>query len=100
MTETTTTPFDAADHLKTDEARLEYLRLAMQEALDENDPGLFTDALNTVARSGNVSDLAKKAGLSRAGVYKALSADNRPAFDTVARIVGALGYRIQVTSAG
>ena len=92
--------FDAADYLNSDEARLEYLRLAMQEAIDDNDPSLFTDALNTVVRSGNVSALAKQAGLSRAGVYKALSDDTRPAFDTVARIVSALGYRIQVTAAG
>ena len=97
MTETFTR-WNAADHFKT----LEDARLYVLAGADE-DPGdgsLIRAALNNVARAGNMTGLARKAGMSREGLYKALSADGNPTFATVLRITRALGIRLRPEVAG
>ena len=82
-----------ADHLKTPED----VRLYVQACADE-DPGdgsLIRAALNDVARAGNMAGLAREAGMSREGLYKALSADGNPTFTTVLRITRALGIQLR-----
>lgn len=86
--------WDAAEHLAT----LEDARLYVQACADE-DPGdgsLIRAALNDVARSGNMAGLARGAGMSREGLYKALSAGGNPTFATVVRITRALGLRLHI----
>lgn len=86
--------WDAAEHLRTREDT----RLYMQACADE-DPGdgsLIRAALNDVARSRNMAGLAREAGMSREGLYKALSAGGNPTFATVVRIVRALGLRLHI----
>ena len=97
MTETFTR-WDAADHLETPED----VRLYVQACADE-DPGdgsLIRAALNDVARAGNMAGLAREAGMSREGLYKALSADGNPTFTTVLRITRALGIELRAEVAG
>lgn len=55
-------------------------------------------ALGEVARSGNMSELARRAGMSREGLYKSLSADGNPSFATVFRVSRALGLRVRFES--
>ena len=65
----------------------------------EEDPGdgsLLRAALNDVARAGNMAGLARKAGMSREGVYKALSPTGNPSFNTVMRITRALGLQLRI----
>ena len=59
-----------------------------EAAIDEasNDPAVITQALGVIARSGNLSELARRTGMSREGLYKALSADGNPSFATVMKI--------------
>ena len=86
--------WDAAEHLRT----LEDARLYVQACADE-DPGdgsLIRAALNDVARAGNMAGLAREAGMSREGLYKALSAGGNPSFATVVRITRALGLRLHI----
>ncbi len=86
--------WDAAEHMRT----LEDARLYVQACADE-DPGdgsLIRAALNDVARSGNMAGLAREAGMSREGLYKALSASGNPTFATVVRITRALGLRLHI----
>lgn len=95
MTETFT-KWDAVDHLRT----LADMRRHL-EACSEEDPGdgsLIRAALNDIARVGNMSRLAGEIGMSREGLYKALSENGNPSFATVMRITRALGMHVRITT--
>lgn len=88
--------WDAAEHLVgREDARL-YLEACAEE--DPGDGSLIRAALNDIARARNMSGLAREAGLSREGLYKALSKDGNPTFTTVMRITRALGLQLRVTA--
>lgn len=89
-----TTLWDSAEHLKTDEDIQLYLDACLEEAAD--DPAFILHALGIIARAKNMSQLARDTGLTREGLYKALSADGNPSFATVAKVTRALGYRLSV----
>ncbi len=89
------TPFDAADYLTTPEDRAAYL----QAAIEEGDSRLIAAALGDIARAVGVGDLAKRTGLSREALYKALSPDGNPTLDTLTRVTAALGLRLTVVPA-
>lgn len=88
-----TAPWDAADLLDSPEAIAAYLDAAVEEAQD--DPGFLLTALDTVARAGNFSELAREIGMSRKGLYKALSEDGNPSFATIWALLNRLGVRIE-----
>lgn len=85
-------PYDSAMHLETEEDIADYMEAVMEEAGD--DPGFIAHALGIVARARNMSQLARDAGITREGLYKAFSADGNPSFATVAKVAGALGLRV------
>ncbi len=89
--------YDSADYLTTDEGIEEYLRAATEEAGD--DPAYMLHALNTIARARGMMRLANDAGMTRAGLYKALAPNARPSFQTVQKIAKALGFRLTFTRA-
>jgi probable addiction module antidote protein len=82
--------FDAAEHLRTPEARAEYLNIV----LADGDPAEVRDALNLVARAQGMSEVAKAAGVTREGLYKTLGENGNPEFATVLRVIGAMGIRL------
>lgn len=86
--------WDSAEYLDTEEDIQAYLDAVMDEGGD--DPAYILHALSVIARARNMSQIAKSAGISREGLYKALSRDGNPSFTTVARIAGALNLRITV----
>ena len=89
--------FDAAKYL-TNEARInEYMQATFEENADNYAAILV--ALNDIARARNMTQLAKDAGLSRKGLYKALESDTSPKFETVMAIMNALGLRLKVETA-
>ena len=90
-------PFDTADYFDDIDAAAAYLEAVFEEAGD--DPAFVTQALGTIARSGNVSELARRTGMSREGLYKALSADGNPSFATIVKVARVLGLRIRFTPA-
>jgi len=92
MGKTKTTPFDAAEHLRTPEEMAAYLDVALEESAD--DPAMIAEALKTIIRAQAMSRLASDAGLSRKSVYKALSGDRVPDFQTILKVVGALGLKL------
>lgn len=94
MNKTTETfsPYDSADYLADIETAAAYLEAALDEAGD--DPAAIAQALGTIARSGNVSELARRVGMSREGLYKALSADGNPSFATIMKVAKALGLKL------
>ena len=91
---TSTTPWDSAEYLKTDEDILAYLDACLEEAAD--DPAFILHALGIIARAKNMSQLARDTGITREGLYKALSAEGNPSFATVAKVTKALGFRFSV----
>ncbi len=87
-----TFPFDIAEHLETDEDIREFL----QEVADTGDTADFIHALNIAARARGMTEVAQKAGVTRASLYKSLSEDGNPRFDTINKIVNALGCKLAI----
>src|SRR6266851_9703728 len=90
-----TTRFDAADYLDTEERQVAYIAMA----LESGEPDLIRDALGLVARARGMGEIARKAGLNRESLYKALGETGNPEFGTVLRIVRALGLRLSALPA-
>jgi probable addiction module antidote protein len=70
----------------------------MEEALETDDPAFIFMALSTIARARGMSKIAKKAGLSRESLYKALSTHGNPEFGTIIRVMQALGLKFRITA--
>ncbi|KGO33181.1 MAG: addiction module antidote protein [Desulfoprunum sp.] len=85
-----TRPFDVAEHLKTDEDICDFLAAVIEEG-DESD---YIHALNTAARAKGMTEIAKKAGLTRASLYKSLAEGGNPRFETISKVSKALGVRL------
>ena len=96
MTRTVTTPWDPADHLKTDEEMASYL----DAALEEGEPTLVAAALGDIARGKGMTQVVRDAGLGRESLYKALSPAGNPEFATILKVVSALGLQLHAAPAG
>ncbi|GAB1388800.1 MAG: hypothetical protein AMXMBFR78_01500 [Rubrivivax sp.] len=86
--------YDTADYLETEEDIAAYLTACAEE----DDPALLLAALGDVARARNMSQLAARTGMTRMGLYKALSGTGNPSFATVSKVARALGLKITVTA--
>jgi len=82
--------FDMAQQLKTEEDIAAYITLVMEEG----DASELAHALGVAARARGMSEVARKSGLSREALYKALRPNAKPRFDTVNRVCAALGVRL------
>lgn len=94
MAKLKTRPWDSAAYLKTEEDVAEYL----EAVFEIGDPALITHALGIIARSKGMAKIAKKTGLGRESLYKALSKDGNPGFLTVLKVVQALGYKLRLAA--
>ena len=92
MVKTKTTRFDVAEHLRTPEEMAAYLEASIEEA--NGDATFIAKALGDIARARGMSQVAKDAGLSRESLYKALSGDRNPNFDTILKVISALGLKL------
>jgi len=90
MKKKTTRIWDAVEYLKTEEDMAAYL----EAALEENDPTLVSAALGDIAKAKGMTDIAKKTGLGRESLYKALSREGNPEFSTVMKVINALGLKL------
>lgn len=84
--------WDSADYLNTEEDIALYFEACLEE--DPGDGSLIRAALGDISRARGMTSLAKETGLSREGLYRALSADGNPEFSTVMKVVNALGLRL------
>lgn len=89
--------WDSAEYLGTDEEIQAYLEAVLEQSGDH--PECILHALGVIARAKNMSQLAREAGISREGLYKALSEEGNPTFATVTRIAKALGLKIRFQKA-
>src|SRR5439155_17205641 len=92
MKKTITTRYDVAEHLRTPEEMAAYLEACFEEA--GGDAAFIAKALGDIARAKSMTQVARDAGLSGESLYKALSGERSPGFDTVLKVVGALGLRL------
>jgi probable addiction module antidote protein len=92
MQTTPTTRYDVAEHLRTPEEMAAYLEACMEDA--HGDAAFIAKALGDIARAKGMTQVARDAGLSRESLYKALSGDRAPGFDTILKVMGALGLKL------
>lgn len=95
MNKLETYPWDAAEHLETQEDIAAYL----EAALEDGDPTLVLAALGDIARSKGMTQISRETGLGRESLYKALSSEGNPEFITVLKVLQAIGLRLQVVPA-
>ena len=88
-----TFPYDIADQLRTPKEMAMYLDAWLTDAPD--DVAGVARALGDIARAQGMSQVARKAGLSRESLYKALSEDGNPSLATVLKVTYALGLRLR-----
>ena len=84
-------PFDAADYLDTEKVIAEYLNAA----LEDPNPDVFLVAIRDVAKTHGITQLAKDTGLGRESLYKTLTPGAKPRYDTVRKILQALGVKLR-----
>ena len=90
-----TTKWDTAEILDSPEMIASYIEAVMEDA----DPALITLALGNIARSKGMTEIAKKTGVTREGLYKALSAEGDPRLTTFLGVLKSLGLRLSVKPA-
>lgn len=84
--------FDVIDYLKTEKDIAAYL----SAVLEDGDPALFVAAIGDIARAKGMTEIAKKSGVTRESLYRALKVEARPRFETVTRVVQALGMKLSI----
>ncbi|MDT8392079.1 MAG: putative addiction module antidote protein [Lentisphaeria bacterium] len=96
MSKTPTTKYDVAEHLRTPEEMAAYLEVCMEES--NGDAAFIAKALGDIARAKGMTQVARDAGLSRESLYKALSGERTPGFDTILKVVHALGIELHAAA--
>jgi probable addiction module antidote protein len=84
--------FDSAEYLDSEDAVIAYIK----DAIDTNDASFIAYALGTVARARGMSQIARRAGISRESLYRALSKQGNPEFNTIIQVMSALGLTFSV----
>lgn len=87
-----TTRYDVSEHLRTSEEMAAYLEACFEEA--NGDAAFIAKALGDIARAKGMALVARDSGLSRESLYKALSGDRSPNFDTILKVMSALGLKL------
>ena len=96
-TKTKTSRYDVAEHLRTPDEMAAYFEACLEEA--NGDAAFIAKALGDIARARGMAHVARDAGLSRESLYKALSGDRTPSFDTILKVVAALGLELHAEAA-
>ncbi len=97
MPRTKATRYDVAEHLRTPKEMAAYLEACLEEA--DGDAAFIAKALGDIARAKGMAQVARDAGVSRESLYKALSGDRSPDFETILKVVNALGMRLHAKAA-
>jgi probable addiction module antidote protein len=97
MAKTKTSRYDVAEHLRTPEEMAAYLEACLEEA--DGDAAFVAKALGDIARAKGMTEVARDAGLSRESLYKALSGERTPNFETILKVVRALGIKLHAEAA-
>lgn len=88
-----TKPWNAFDYLDTQEEIVAYL----QDCFDDENPRIFINALGDLAKKHGMSDLAEAIDVNRESLYKSFNGKVSPRYDTIAKVVSALGMKLTVS---
>ena len=94
--QTKTATYDVAEFLETPEEMATYLEACIQES--EGDSAFIAKALGDIARAKGMTQIARETGLSRESLYKALSGNRSPSFDTILKVISALGLKLRASA--
>ena len=86
--------FDSAEYLQDEQDVALYFQACIDEA--GNDPAFIAKSLGVIARARGMTKLAKDTGISREGLYKALSGEGNPEFGTIWKVINALGLKLHI----
>lgn len=86
--------WDAADYLNSEEEMRAYLEACIEE--DAGDGRLIAAALGDIAKARNMAQLSRDTGISREGLYKALSGEGNPTFATILKVAKSLGLTLEI----
>ena len=84
--------FDITRYLDSEEAMAEYL----SQVLEEGDNAELIRALGHIAKAKGMATVARESGLGRESLYKALSEGSQPRFDTISKVINALGLKMSI----
>lgn len=91
-----TNAWDPSEYLESPEDVVAYLQAVLEES---NDAAVFQAALGDVARAHGMSEIARTAGVGRESLYKSLRSDSHPSFETINKVVSALGGQFTIKPA-
>lgn len=97
MKKTKTSRYDVAEHLRTPKEMAAYLQACLEEA--NGDAAFVAKALGDIARAKGMAQVARDSGLSRESLYKALSGERSPGFETILKVIEALGLKLHAEPA-
>ncbi len=89
------TKFNIADYLDDDEMIQEYLNTVLEEGESSD----IIVALGHIAKAIGMSKIAKQTGMSRPSLYKALSENSKPQFDTILKVLRAVSGNLKLNVA-
>jgi len=90
------TTWDAGDHINDPEY---YLKDALELASETGDYRIFNQALADVSKAQKMTHIAERSGLGRTSLYKALNPESHPQFETISKVVKALGFKLAIVPA-
>ena len=88
--------WDPVDHLRSEQDMAMYLDACLDE--DPGDGSVVRAALNDIARAQGMTQLAKATGITREGLYKALSPNGNPEFSTILKVIKALKIKLHASA--
>jgi len=92
MTKLTT--FDVSEYLDSKEMIAEYL----SQVLQDGDMNELLEAIGNIAKAKGMSQIAKDTGLGRESLYKTFSADSKPRFETIMKVLDSFGVKLQASA--
>lgn len=97
MSKTITSRYDVAKELRSTEEMALFLDACIEES--EGDAAFIAKCLGKVARAKGMSAVARATGMSRESLYKALSGERSPDFNTILKVLEAVGLTLHIETA-
>ena len=88
--------FDTSHYLDNEEVIAEYL----SQVLADGDPDELLLAIRNIAKARGMTKIANDSGLGRESLYKVFAPGAKPRFETVMKVMRALGVALQARPAG
>ena len=86
-----TTVWKPEEYLETEEQITAYL----EDIFETGDSELIVAAIGDVARARGMTKVADSSGLGRESLYKSLSLDGNPSFETILKVLSSLGFGLR-----